>query len=454
MATSTKPSILFVSESVTLAHFARPFQLSNQLATTDYTLHFACDKRYQAFLAASTHTLHTISSISAEQFKQALAQGDPLYDFTTLNNYVEADLALIDDVKPDLIIGDFRLSLAVSARLAKIPYATITNAYWSPYAPKHYPVPCLPVTQYFGVTLGSWLFNLVAPLAFKYHALALHKLRRHFGLPKTALDLRQAYTDADYTLYADIPSLFPLINPPDNHLFIGPILWSPPVTAPEWWQQLPTDRPIIYVSMGSSGSSQALQTVLNALSRAEVTVIVASAGANVSLPPTGNIFLADYLDGTAAAQRADFVICNGGSLACQQAFAQGKAVIGIATNMDQFLNMAGVSRAKAGLVLRSDNLTETNLLNTYRRVLHNTVLSDNVACLQQEIEGLLSEKRLVQLIKTVVNYNRYLDKFIEFAGDISPEDITDNMFREYRLFLNRQTIKQNIILFIFFPLPH
>ncbi len=46
-------------------------------------------------------------------------------------------------------------------------------------------------------------------------------------------------------------------------------------------------------------------------------------------------------------------------------------------------------------------------------------------------------------IKTVVNYNRYIDKFIEFARDINPEDITDNMFREYRLFLNRQVVKQN-----------
>lgn len=46
-------------------------------------------------------------------------------------------------------------------------------------------------------------------------------------------------------------------------------------------------------------------------------------------------------------------------------------------------------------------------------------------------------------IKTVINYNRYIDKFIEFTGDINPESITDNIFREYRLFLNRQTIKQN-----------
>jgi site-specific recombinase XerD len=47
-------------------------------------------------------------------------------------------------------------------------------------------------------------------------------------------------------------------------------------------------------------------------------------------------------------------------------------------------------------------------------------------------------------VKTIINYNRYLDKFIEFTGDISSEDITDNLFRGYRLFLNRQTVKQNL----------
>lgn len=46
-------------------------------------------------------------------------------------------------------------------------------------------------------------------------------------------------------------------------------------------------------------------------------------------------------------------------------------------------------------------------------------------------------------LKTVINYDRYINKFIEYAGDIEPEKITDNIFREYRLFLNRQTIKQN-----------
>jgi UDP:flavonoid glycosyltransferase YjiC (YdhE family) len=74
-----------------------------------------------------------------------------------------------------------------------------------------------------------------------------------------------------------------------------------------------------------------------------------------------NFFTAEYLDGNAAAKRADMVICNGGSLTCQQAFAHGKPVLGIAANMDQFLNMEGVSRVNAGLVLRLGKLDRNQL---------------------------------------------------------------------------------------------
>src|ERR1035437_3072705 len=41
-------------------------------------------------------------------------------------------------------------------------------------------------------------------------------------------------------------------------------------------------------------------------------------------------------------------------------------------------------------------------------------------------------------LKTVVNYTKYIDTFITFTKDIDVESITDNLFREYRLFLNRQ----------------
>lgn len=41
-------------------------------------------------------------------------------------------------------------------------------------------------------------------------------------------------------------------------------------------------------------------------------------------------------------------------------------------------------------------------------------------------------------LKTVENYERYLDRFLAFAKTENPKDITEGLVREYRLWLNRQ----------------
>jgi site-specific recombinase XerD len=41
-------------------------------------------------------------------------------------------------------------------------------------------------------------------------------------------------------------------------------------------------------------------------------------------------------------------------------------------------------------------------------------------------------------LKTVINYDHYLSRFFEFADIKNPKDITDDLIREYRLWLNRQ----------------
>lgn len=41
-------------------------------------------------------------------------------------------------------------------------------------------------------------------------------------------------------------------------------------------------------------------------------------------------------------------------------------------------------------------------------------------------------------LKTIANYEHYLDKFLGFAKISIPKDITDDLIREYRLWLNRQ----------------
>ena len=43
-------------------------------------------------------------------------------------------------------------------------------------------------------------------------------------------------------------------------------------------------------------------------------------------------------------------------------------------------------------------------------------------------------------LKTVENYDRYIDRFIEYTKIEDPKKITEDVVRDYRLWLNRQSI--------------
>lgn len=357
--------ILFFAEAVTLAHVTRPLVLAGALDTSRYDIHFACTDGYDWLLESSGFSRWSINSISPEQFMHALATGSRLYDFKTLSSYVEDDLRVLDAVSPDLVVGDFRLSLAVSAPLREVPYVALANAHWSPYAISGFPLPEHPMVPIFGVTVANAMFQMVRPAVFAYHGMPMNRLRRRHGLAPLG-DLRRVYTHGDYTLYTDVPELIPTNNDrPANHRYIGPVLWSPEVPSPDWWGSLDPHKPCIYVTLGSSGKADLLPAVVEALGQLPVTAMVATAGRQELGQVPDNIHVSDYLPGQDAARRADLVICSGGSATAYQALSEGVPVLGIAANMDQYLTMNGICAAGAGRLIRAG---QTNAKAVYESV--------------------------------------------------------------------------------------
>lgn len=355
-----RPRVLFVAETVTLAHFARPLALANALDRARYDVIFACAAQYARRFADAMPPYREIYSISGERFLDALARGAPVYDAATLRRYVCDDLRLIDEVRPDLIVGDFRLSLSVSARLARIPYMAISNAYWSPYAERRIPLPEHPITRIVGLSIAEAAFAAIHPLIFAYHARPLNRVRREHGLPSLGSDLCRVYTDADVTVYTDTDDFIPARDVPPNQVYIGPVLWSPPLEQPQWWSTIGTERPLVYVTLGSSGKRGLLAVVLEALATLACSVVAATAGERVTSAPT-NAHLAEYLPGEAIAANASLVVCNGGSPTSQQALAAGAPVLGLASNMDQFMNMTAVARRGAGCLIRAECATAAGI---------------------------------------------------------------------------------------------
>jgi UDP:flavonoid glycosyltransferase YjiC (YdhE family) len=398
--------VLFVAEAVTLAHVARPIALARGLDPDQFDAVLAVDPRDQAIWGSLTIPVRPIHSIPSEQFRNALAHGRPLYDVAVLRAYVQDELEVIREMAPDVVVGDFRLSLAVSTRVTNTSYMAITNAYWSPYGRHRFPVPELPMAERLGIPIAQRLFHLARPFAFAYHTLPLNRVRKEYGLPSLGFDLRRVYTEADHTLYADVPEMAPTFGRPDNHHYLGPILWSPSVELPAWWQDVPRDRPVVYVNLGSSGRSELLPIVLDALADLPVFVVAATLGRSPPHRCPGNVRLAKFLPGERAAALASLVICNGGSPATHQALAVSTPVLGLASNMDQHLNMDGVQRLGAGILLRSEWADRSSVRAAVTRVLKDSRYSRAASELARILAAYHAPSHFQELLRGVAGVGR------------------------------------------------
>jgi len=382
-------SILFVCEAATLAHVVRLVSLAKRLAGTGVDICLATDPRYAALVGELPFTVQPIFSMPSETFFRAIQRGTPIFDFPTLVQYVKDDLALLDRVRPNVVVGDFRISLGISARLAGIPFLNVTDAYWSPWSRVECAVPDYDWVRFVGSGVGTAIFSRLRGVGFKLHAWPVNRARRKFGLPALRGDFRHVLDDGDYTCYADLPEIVPIDPLPPNHSYIGPVPWSPGGPLPAWWDEVLDERGgggRVYVSLGSSGPRGVLQNVLDALESFPVKALVSTAGRAPGLRRTKNSWVAEFLPGDSACTSAQLVICNGGSPTTYQALAAGVPVIGIATNMDQFLNMTAVSNAGCGILVRSSPASTDTLIKAISRGLEDRGLREKAGIMRRAIE--------------------------------------------------------------------
>jgi UDP:flavonoid glycosyltransferase YjiC (YdhE family) len=353
--------VLFVAEAVTLAQVVRLATLARALDPARYEVHFASAHFDELIFGGTSFIRHRIHSLSPAVIEARVASGRRLYSLRTLAGYVREETALFASVRPDLVVGDLRLSLSVSTAIDRIRYACLINAYWSPRAEREgFPLPDHPIVRLLGVRMAARYFGRALPHVFAHFARPVNALRARHGLPELG-SLPEVLTHGDHTLYPDVPALVPTATLPAHQRYLGPVLWSPPVALPAWWRQLDPQRPTIYVTLGSSGRVQRLPLVIEVAAELGHQVLLATARRfDLGVVPR-HVYVADYLPGHLAARRAHLVVSNGGSTTGYQALAEGRPVLGIPFNLDQYLAMTAIEDAGAGLALRAGRLDRDGL---------------------------------------------------------------------------------------------
>lgn len=384
----TASRVLFFSQGVSLAHVARPAALAAGLAGA-YDVHFARTRRMAPFVDLPGVRQHEVQeTLTNEHFVTRLARGQPLFDEASLLADVREDLRLLKEVNPDLVVGDLRLSLQVSARLAGVRYALISNAHWSPtLPPSSYPLPDHPLASIFGRRLTEAAFHKMVGWVFRQHARPFNAVRRRHGLPELE-ELRHAYCDADDLLLADDARLSPAVS---GATFLAPVVWEPPLPAPSWLETLSPDDNVVLVTVGSTGSQRLLgESLIDALRSVSMRAMVATADRGQA--PRG-VLTAPYIPGFEAAKRSRLVVCNGGNLSTAQALAAGRPFLGICSNMDQFLSCQPLVAAGAGLMVAASEATAGRLRGLLQTLIEDPCYADAARALQPRFAPTLAPER-------------------------------------------------------------
>ena len=363
---------LFFAEAVTLAHVVRSYQLARSLLGEGYEVHFAVAPRFRFVYDEPEIRMHWISSKSGETFLDNVETGRRLYRAHELIGYAREELEVIEAVQPDWVLGDFRHSLSISAKLAGVPYLNLINTYWSPrYAGKRLPVPELRQFPLSRFAMSEILMPVLTPIIFKAQGQPLNEARRHFNLEPFDHCLH-GWAGGDQTIFCDVPECFDGYEPAANEHFIGHVTWEPSLGADqtERWLEAMTREPHIYVALGSSGGRGLRDRVVERVLGAGYPVCVS--GVPDRERPShwpDRVLSAEFVSGSAVAAAAGLVITNGGSPTTYQALDTGTPVIGIPANMDQVLCIHHVDKLNAGRVIRPWEVQKPRFLRTVEEVM-------------------------------------------------------------------------------------
>jgi len=352
--------IVFAPASGVMSHVVRCLVVGRALKKRGHEVIFAGLPKYlqdPSVVFPGEFGYYPLPDFTTDEAMESLRSMKRHYTRETIVSHIEEELKMFEELKPELVVSDFRLTMYISARVAKVPLASFLNARWlgphfhgAYHAPDTHPVP-LAMKRMFGTRLADALWIRVLNLIQRYKLSPYYYASKKYHLEKKSLipDL----VEGDYNLILDTELLGPTRDLPPNFLQVGPVIWSPDLPLPSWVKDLDRKRPVIYVTMGSSGHTDLFRMILDTFRGSRYQVIV-STGGQIDLRKDEipeDFYVEKYLPGDKIMEMADIVICHGGNQTVYQAVQAGTPTIVIATHLDQEWGGEMLEEHQAGIFL-------------------------------------------------------------------------------------------------------
>lgn len=363
-------TILVMPDGNWLSHVSRPLAIAKILRKMGFRVLFAGSGEYMKLPRSDGFDVVDLFSISADRTLEVCRRGSAnYYHYHLACKCVEEEIRLFNELRPDMVLNDFRLTLSTSCEIMHIPMVVTLNAACTNYyavrtrCPEHFPV-----TRFVGQHIGDFFAPPVKQFLWWFDALPLNRVRKKYRLSprKNIMDIWRG----DLNLIVDIPEYGPTHELPDNFHYIGPITWEPDIEMPQSFYTIDRSQPCIYFTMGSTGFARFFHQAIDLFAHTDYQCIMTTAGmVHIDSAPR-NFRVYDYAPGSKIMQIADAVVCHGGNGTIYQALSAGVPIIGIPTMHDQEFNLDRVVALGAGIHLSERRFVPRDLLNAVKDVLH------------------------------------------------------------------------------------
>jgi UDP:flavonoid glycosyltransferase YjiC (YdhE family) len=395
-----KRRILVMPDGNWLAHTSRPFEIAKVLRDMGHDVVFAGEGYYMKLPREKGFQVIPIKTLDPNTALTRSRSGRVnwfYYEF--IKQCVEEELKLFDNVRPDLVLTDFRLTLSTSCELSAILLVVILNASWTNFydvkieAPEHFIV-----TPMLGKRIATWFAPWIKSFIVTYDSLPFRRFRGEKGL-----SLRKNIWDiwrGDLNLIADIPEYGPTKNLPSNFHYIGPIIWEPEMEISDWLEKLNPEKPIIYFTMGSTGFARFFNQAIEIFGNSKYQCIITTAGMVYLTEIPENFFVIDYAPGSKIMEKSDLVVCHGGNGTIYQAMSKGVPIIGIPTMPDQEFNLDRVEALGIGIHLSELKFKPSHLVEAVEKILSQKSYKENALSYKQILEKYNGPQNGAELIES------------------------------------------------------
>lgn len=389
--------VLCIPYSHTLSHVSRPLAVAVELRRRGHEVIFAGEGSKISFIETAGFPVVPLYEPDPVVLYGNIRKGKLRFvSDDDITRMLRADSELYAAIRPDLVLSDGRFTAPISCHIAALPHAAIVNVSSTeyralPYVPlfERLPEALVPRNSRFWKALDR--LNLFLEMRIFNQAMKTFTvLSKRYNLP-TTITATNCLVGKDLTLLPDIPEYFPTRNLPANYHYIGPLTLQQSSRMPAWWETvLAQGKPIIYITMGTTGLNEFFEKTVDYFRKTDVIAIITTGGqADITAALPDNIYCEEYLDGDAVMAAAALVVCHGGNGTIYQALLQGKPVVGIPTIPDQQFNMRQVNRLGVGVTVAWQDFARdaTALLDAITTVLADHTYRGNAHGIQKKLQA-------------------------------------------------------------------